>query len=99
MNRRAMEKITMADLDRLSAIACADRDEFFKNYPNYARYQSRVACVALCQGGALHFIDGKTGVKDLDVWTFYYQLPSVTFPYRRRPCATVMPRSRSTARS
>jgi hypothetical protein len=83
MDGRAMEKITIADLDRLSDIARADRDEFFKNYPKYASYKSRVACVALCQGAALHFIDGKTGVKDLDVWTFYYELPSILFPYRR----------------
>jgi hypothetical protein len=80
---RAQERITMADLDRLSDIARDDRDQFFKDYPGYARYQSRVAGVALCQGGALHFIDGRTGVNDLDVWTFYYELPSVRFPYRR----------------
>ena len=42
-----------------------------------------MAYVALCQGGALHFIDGQTGVKDLDVWTFYYKPPSIDFPYRR----------------
>jgi hypothetical protein len=83
VNGRAMEKLTIADLARLSDIAFANRDEFFKKYPRYAPYQSRVACVALCQGGALHFIDGKNGVKDLDVWTFYYDLRSVTFPYRR----------------
>lgn len=83
MNQRAMEKITVADLARLSNIARADRDEFFKKYPRYAPYQSKVACVALCQGTALHFIDGKTGVKDLDVWTFYYESPSIPFPYRR----------------
>jgi hypothetical protein len=48
MNQRAMEKITVADLARLSNIARADRDEFFKKYPRYAPYQSKVACVALC---------------------------------------------------
>jgi hypothetical protein len=80
---RATERITIADLERLSDIARSDRDWFFEHYPKYARYQSRVACVALCQGAALHFIDGKTGIKDLDVWTFYYELPSTPFPYRR----------------
>ena len=81
--RRAQEPITAADLGLLSDIARTDRDEFFKRYPKYARYRSRVACVALCQGAALHFIDGRTGVNDLDVWTFYYELPSIRFPYRR----------------
>jgi hypothetical protein len=83
MSGRAQELITRADLDRLSEIARTDRDWFFKSYPRYAPYQSRVACVALCQGAAFHYIDGRTGVKDFDVWTFYYKLPSCRFPYRR----------------
>jgi hypothetical protein len=80
---RAQERITAADLDLLSEIARADRNWFLKNHPKYAPYQSRVACVALCQGAALHYVDGKTGVKDLDVWTFYYELPGTSFPHRR----------------
>ena len=80
---RAQELITTADLDRLSEIARTDRDWFFKSYPKYAPYQSRVACVVLGQGAALHYIHGRTGVKDFDVWTFYYKLPSCRFPYRR----------------
>src|SRR5665809_16778 len=83
MKGRAQELITKADLDRLSEIARSDRDSFFKRYPRYAPYRSRVACVALCQGAALHYIDGRTGVKDFDVWTFYYTLASPRFPYRR----------------
>jgi hypothetical protein len=79
---RARELITKADLGRLSEIARADREWFFKSYPKYAPYQSRVARVALCQGAALHYIDGWTGVNDFDVWTFHYELP-IRFPYRR----------------
>jgi hypothetical protein len=30
-------------------------------------YADRLFAVALCQGAALHYIDGKNGVKDLDV--------------------------------
>jgi hypothetical protein len=41
-------------------------------------------CVALCQGAALHYLDGKHGVKDFDVWTFYYEHSKGPFPYRRR---------------
>jgi hypothetical protein len=49
--------------------------------------------IALCQGGALHYLDclkGKTrtnGVKDLDVYTFYSQIPGVGWPYRRHVVA------------
>jgi hypothetical protein len=33
--------------------------------------EDSLVCVALCQGAALHFVDGENGVKDFDVWTFY----------------------------
>lgn len=41
-----------------------------------AHYADRVVCVALCQGAALHFLDGKNGVKDFDVWTFFAKHPN-----------------------
>lgn len=81
---RAKQIIKIADLSRLSKIARADRERFFRAHPRYSAYLNRIACVALCQGAALHFIDRNTGVKDFDVWTFYYELRSVQFPYRRR---------------
>lgn len=40
-------------------------------------------CVALCQGAALHYLDGRNGVKDFDVWTFYAAHPDGPFPSRR----------------
>ena len=82
MRGRATQKITSADLQRLSDIARDDRQSFFARHPRYAAYTKRVACVALCQGAALHFIDGRNGINDFDVWTFYYELP-VPFPPRR----------------
>jgi hypothetical protein len=33
---------------------------------------------------ALHYLDGRNGVKDLDVWTFYAALPGVRFPAGKR---------------
>ena len=39
-------------------------------------------CVALCQGAALHYLDGRNGIKDLDVWTFYAEHPEGPFPAR-----------------
>ncbi len=45
----------------------------------------RLICIALCQGAALHFVDGKNGVKDFDVWTFFAAHPDApAFPWRRR---------------
>jgi hypothetical protein len=91
MHRRATQRITSRDLKRLSDIARADRKSFFKRYPRYAAYEGRVACVALCQGAALHFIDGRNGISDFDVWTFYYGLPPVRFPPRRHARAEYGP--------
>ena len=39
--------------------------------------------ILLAQGAALHYLDGKNGVKDFDVWTFYSEHPKGPFPYRR----------------
>lgn len=82
-NQRSYEKITLDDLRRLADIARADRQAFFARKPRWSRYSTRILCVALCQGAALHYVDGRNGIKDLDVWTFFSQYPGDPFPYRR----------------
>lgn len=81
---RSYLPITIDDLKRLAEIARRDREIFFKKHPDWARrYQRRLLCVALCQGSALHYIDGKTGINDFDVWTFYRASPKKNWCYRR----------------
>jgi len=49
---------------------------FFARNPSKARpYANRFIAAALCQGAALHFLDGKCGVKDFDIHLFYIQHP------------------------
>jgi hypothetical protein len=73
---RSFAPITIDDLKRLSEIASQDRKGFFRAHPQWAKlYERRVICVALCQGAALHYIDGTTGVNDFDVYTFYEKNP------------------------
>jgi hypothetical protein len=68
--------IEHSDLQRLADIARKDREEYFKKYPEWEEaYRDRVLCIALCQGAAKHFIDGKTGIHDFDVYTFYRHNP------------------------
>jgi hypothetical protein len=82
---RSYERITPKDLDRLAEISRQDREDFFARKPRYLVLEERLACVALCQGAALHFVDGENGVKDFDVWTFYAARPDhPAFPWRRR---------------
>lgn len=85
MDDRSYKKIDDSDLARLAAIAEADRNNLFRRKPDIARlYSGRLFAVALCQGAALHYLNGKNGIKDLDVWSFYAVAPERQFPYRRR---------------
>lgn len=81
---RSYAKIEREDLKRLRAIAKKDLNQFFRKNSVYARlYSDRVLCIALCQGAAQHYVDGKTGVHDFDVWTFFRRNPEKPWCYRR----------------
>jgi hypothetical protein len=78
-------RIAREDLGRLARIARLDREDLFARKPRYRALGERLICVALCQGAALHFVDGKNRVKDFDVWTFYAAHPNhPDYPWRRR---------------
>lgn len=79
---RSYESIRPADLDQLAVLAHADREARFSRRSRWSVYRDRVICVALCQGAALHYVNGKNGVKDIDVWTFFAEHPTGPFPYR-----------------
>lgn len=81
---RSYERIVREDLDRLAAIARSDRQARFERRPRWRPYADRILCVALCQGAALHFVDGRNGVKDFDVYTFYAEHSVGAFPSRWR---------------
>ena len=73
---RSFKHITQRDLRRLAALASADRIAFFSAHRDWARfYSDRLVAVALCQGAALHFLDGSTGVQDFDVYSFFARHP------------------------
>lgn len=81
---RSYKPIAVEDLERLTQIARQDREHFFKDFPAWsAMYAQRVLCVALCQGAALHYIDGTTGINDFDVYTFYKTHPQKRWCARR----------------
>lgn len=81
---RAYEPLTRRHLDKLAEIARRDREDLFQRRPHLQVFRDRILTVALCQGGAQHFVDDCHGVKDLDVWTLYAGHPEVNYPPRRR---------------
>lgn len=64
------------DLYRLLEIAKRDREMFFEAHSEWKKfYAKRAIGVALCQGVAKHYLDGRTGINDFDVYTFYRKHP------------------------
>jgi hypothetical protein len=82
---RSLERIEIADLLRLAVLAVDAEAELFRRNPQgCGRYAGRLLGRALCQGAALHYVDGNNGVKDFDVWSFYAQYDDWPFPPRWR---------------
>lgn len=71
---RSHAPLTADHLARLYGLATADH-EFFTRPDCRPEFADRRVAVTLTQGAALHYLDGCTGVKDFDVWTFYAALP------------------------
>ena len=83
-NARSYGHLLPEDLRRLSEIARQDREGLFHKYPRYRPLQNEIIAVALCQGAALHYVNGSNGIKDFDMWTFYAKRPTLTrYPPRR----------------
>jgi hypothetical protein len=80
---RLYQEITAEDLQILGDLASQDRADFFQRKPRYAVLTHHIIAVALCQGAALHFVDGTNGVKDFDVWSFYSSSAGIQYPPRR----------------
>ncbi len=81
---RSFARITASDLSRLAKIARDDLSDLFKRKKRWTPYAGRIMLVALYQGAADHYVEGKRGVHDFDVWTFFAEDSKLTaFPYRR----------------
>lgn len=82
---RSLKRIEIADLLRLAALASDAEAELFRRNPQGSgRCARRLLGRALCQGAALHCVNGSNGVKDFDVWSFYAQYDEWPFPPRWR---------------
>lgn len=85
VNERSYEAISAEVLNRLAIIALQDLEDLYRRKPRWKLlYGDRLLCIALCQGAAAHYLDGTTGIKDWDVWSFFATNPTAPFPVRRR---------------
>ncbi len=82
ISKRSYERITTKDLKRITDIALRRLGSVFSHAHVAALYRDRLLLLALCQGGAQHYVDRKNGLKDIDVWAFFREGPSKPFPYR-----------------
>jgi hypothetical protein len=71
ISQRSFQPFRSQDLQRLTDIAKDDLDRFCQRNPDYVELKKTLFAICLAQGGAMHFVDGKSGVKDLDVWLFF----------------------------
>lgn len=74
------EPIETDDLKLMAEIALADLNGLYVRIPRWAIYRERLLAVTLCQGAALHYLDHKHGVKDIDLWLFFAAVPGQPFP-------------------
>lgn len=82
---RSLARIDVTDLLRLAALAAEAEAALFERNPHGSgRNAGRLLGRVLCQGAALHYLDGENGVKGFDVWSFYAQHDDWPFPARWR---------------
>lgn len=79
---RSYEKIEKSDLERLLKLSMDDFNDLKKRKPEYRK--SKIISVCLCQGGALHYVDGKNGIRDFDVYIFFDNSSPIKWQCRRR---------------
>lgn len=64
--------LTHDHLREIQDVALIELARTFHDYNGkYRPYQDRLLAICLCQGAAQHYVDGVSGVGDIDVWFFF----------------------------
>ena len=77
-----MAPITSEDLEHLAQLVETEVADFLAA-EKQAPFRDRLLAVTLCQGAALHALDGRNGVKDFDVYVFFAELSDRQGPFNR----------------
>ncbi len=79
---RSYEPMAEEHFARLAQIASLAHGDLRRVRPDLA---GQLAAACLAQGAAAHVVDASVGIKDLDLWLFYFAAPGVRpAPARRR---------------
>lgn len=78
---RSKAKITKTDLKKLLKLTRSDYNDFVKRHPKYKSLN--IMSICLCQGAALHYVDGKNGIRDFDTYIFFDNKSAIRYPVRR----------------
>lgn len=83
-NVRTYEKLGVSDLQEMKCHALKELSRFYvkvgKPAGKYKVYKHKLIAICLCQGAAQHFVNGTTGIKDLDIWFFFKEDANVKIP-------------------
>jgi hypothetical protein len=81
---RTYEELGSDDLQEIRQYAIEELNRFLYKVGNpegkYKVYRGKLIAMCLCQGAAQHFVDGKTGIKDFDVWFFFTEDENIRIP-------------------
>lgn len=76
LRRRSYAKIRDDDLERLLNLEREWRESLERRHRHWRLYRSRLLCVCLAQGAARHLLDGRTGIKDFDLYRVFAAHPA-----------------------
>jgi len=83
-DKRTYSRFTEDDLKEMQRYAKKELKRFLEiSNGKYSVYEGKLIAICLCQGAAQHFVDKKTGIKDIDIWVFFEEDESVKIPHRR----------------
>ncbi|MEY9163128.1 hypothetical protein ABIE78_001247 [Sinorhizobium fredii] len=91
VSERSYEPLGPGDLRMIASVAMRSLRAVFDRAPVAGLYRKRLLLLALAQGSALHYLNGKNGIKDVDVWAFFEAGPAKPFPHRKRWCTDLGP--------
>jgi hypothetical protein len=83
-DKRTYQKMGNPDLKEMKEYGLKELNRFLHDIGDpkgkYKVYKNKLVAICLCQGAAKHILDGKSGIKDIDIWLFFRDDVNVKIP-------------------